>query len=149
LLYRAFARLICPQIESLSDVTKAYSPMSAAQINEADETVPPLAKVSSPSTVQLVVHLDTARPLSEPKWAKTGDVLEWLKSMFGRMFWVAGDAAEGWEKKIHVVDPDPVSLYIDGFALDSLFSSRRPFTPYWKVGRPTRHAGLPLNDNDS
>jgi hypothetical protein len=28
--------------------------------------------------------------------------------MFGRMFWVAGDAAEGWEKKIEVVDPDPV-----------------------------------------
>ena len=25
------------------------------------------------------------------------------------MFWVAGDAAGGWEKKIEVVDPDPVS----------------------------------------
>jgi 20S proteasome subunit alpha 6 len=43
----------------------------------------------------MVVHLDTARPLSEPKWAKSGDIQEWLKSMFGRMFWVAGDAAEG------------------------------------------------------
>jgi 20S proteasome subunit alpha 6 len=40
---------------------------------------------------------------------KSGDVQEWLKSMFGRMFWVAGDAADGWERKIEVVDPDPVS----------------------------------------
>ena len=61
-----------------------------------------------PLTITLHVYLDTARPLSEPKWAKSGDVQEWLKSMFGRMFWVAGDAAEGWEKKIQVVDPDPV-----------------------------------------
>ncbi len=64
-----------------------------------------------PSTVTLLLYLDTERPLSEPKWARTGDVQEWLRSMFGRMFWVAGDAAEGWEKKIHVVDPDPVSVH--------------------------------------
>lgn len=61
-----------------------------------------------PATVTLLLYLDTERPLSEPKWARTGDVQEWLRSMFGRMFWVAGDAAEGWEKKIQVVDPDPV-----------------------------------------
>jgi 20S proteasome subunit alpha 6 len=61
-----------------------------------------------PSSLTMLVHLDTVRPLSEPKWAKSGDIQEWLKSMFGRMFWVAGDAAEGWEKKIQVVDPDPV-----------------------------------------
>lgn len=66
-----------------------------------------------------MVHLDTERPLSEPKWVKSGDVQEWLKSMFGRMFWVAGDAADGWEKKIAVVDPDPVrSRYLDR-SLDS------------------------------
>jgi hypothetical protein len=29
------------------------------------------------------------------------------------MFWVSGDAADGWEKRIHVVDPDPV--YISKF----------------------------------
>jgi 20S proteasome subunit alpha 6 len=43
---------------------------------------------------------------------KSGDVQEWLKSMFGRMFWLARDAAGGWEKKIEVVDPDPVSFYL-------------------------------------
>ena len=58
----------------------------------------------------LLVHLDTERPLSEPKWVKSGDVQEWLKSMFGRMFWATGDTADGWEKKIAVVDPDPVSF---------------------------------------
>ena len=75
---------------------------------ECDPTLPPFSNVPIPSSLTMLVHLDTARPLSEPKWAKSGDIQEWLKSMFGRMFWVAGDAAEGWEKKIQVVDPDPV-----------------------------------------
>jgi len=59
----------------------------------------------------MVVYLDTERPLSEPKWAKSGDIQDWLKSMFGRSFWVAGEATEGWEKKIIVVDPDPVKPF--------------------------------------
>ena len=58
----------------------------------------------------LLVYLDRARPLSEPKWVKSGDVQEWLKSMFGRMFWFTRDAAGSWERKIEVVDPDPVSF---------------------------------------
>ena len=36
-----------------------------------------------------------------------------LKSMFGRVFWVAGEAAEGWEKKLEVVDPEPVRFEHD------------------------------------
>lgn len=100
-------------MEKLSDVTKSYLPLASPtdSTNESDPTVPPLWRLALPATLELVVYLDTARPLSEPKWAKTGDVQEWLKSMFGRMFWVAGDAAEGWEKKIVVVDPDPVSAF--------------------------------------
>ena len=59
----------------------------------------------------LTAYLDKEKPLSEPRWVKTGDVHDWLKSMFGRMFWVSGDAAaDGWEKKIEVMDADPVSL---------------------------------------
>jgi len=53
---------------------------------------------------------------------KSGDVQEWLKSMFGRMFWVAGDAADGWEKKIGVMDPDPAPTIwsvLDGWAVNS------------------------------
>jgi 20S proteasome subunit alpha 6 len=97
-------------VEGLSDVTKSYLPLPTdleASIRP-DITVPPFSEVPVPSAVKLFVYLDTVRPLSEPKWAKTGDVQDWLKSMFGRIFWVAGDAAEGWEKKIHVVDPDQV-----------------------------------------
>ena len=99
-------------MEGLSDVTKSYLPLltDPDTTTTLDTTVPPFSKVPVPSCLKLFVYLDTARPLSEPKWAKTGDVQDWLKSMFGRMFWVAGDAAEGWEKKIHVVDPDPVCL---------------------------------------
>lgn len=101
-------------MEGLSDVTKSYLPLpidSNASITP-DTTVPPFPRVHMPSALKLFVYLDTTRPLSEPKWAKTGDVQDWLKSMFGRMFWVAGDAAEGWEKKIQVVDPDPVWFII-------------------------------------
>ena len=71
--------------------------------------MPPLTKTTLPTQTVLTAYLDKDRPLSEPRWVKTGDVQDWLKSMFGRMFWAAGDAAEaGWEKKIEVVDPDPV-----------------------------------------
>ncbi|KAF8639978.1 hypothetical protein AX17_001224 [Amanita inopinata Kibby_2008] len=95
-------------MEGLSDVTKSYHSLhSIVETPESDSTLPPFVKATIPSSITLLVYLDTARPLSEPKWAKTGDIQDWLKSMFGRMFWVAGDAAEGWEKKIHVVDPDP------------------------------------------
>jgi 20S proteasome subunit alpha 6 len=97
----------------LSDATKSYTALPAlldSSTSNSDVTLPPFWKLALPSTVTLLLYLDTGRPLSEPKWAKTGDVQEWLRSMFGRMFWVAGEAAEGWEKKIHVVDPDPVRL---------------------------------------
>ena len=35
-----------------------------------------------------VGEVGRVRPLSERKWVKSGGVQEWLKSMFGRMFWV-------------------------------------------------------------
>lgn len=69
------------------------------------------------------MYLDRARPLSEPKWVKSGDVQEWLNSMFGRMFWIARDAAGGWEKKIEVVDPDPVSFYLCFHQLEEAWPS--------------------------
>jgi len=65
--------------------------------------------------------------------------------MFGRMFWVAGDAAEGWEKKIDVVDPDPVrflavSLTIWGSDLASLWNRQAPtiwtVLEGWSVNSP-------------
>ncbi|KAI0921931.1 hypothetical protein AcW1_004221 [Taiwanofungus camphoratus] len=94
-------------MEGYSEATSSYAPLDMLDNSSADSTVPAFSKVSLPSKMLLVGHLDRERPLSEPRWVKTGDVQEWLKSMFGRMFWVAGDAAGGWEKKIEVVDPDP------------------------------------------
>ncbi|KAI0314203.1 hypothetical protein OF83DRAFT_1174954 [Amylostereum chailletii] len=95
-------------VEALSDASKSYSPLDVfSPAAESDCSVPPFSKAEMPCDLTLIAHLDTERPLSEPKWVKSGDIQEWLKSMFGRMFWVAGDAAEGWEKKINVVDPDP------------------------------------------
>lgn len=109
--------------EVLSDATKSYTPLPALlDSSNPDATLPPFWKVTMPATVTLLLYLDTERPLSEPKWARTGDIQEWLRSMFGRMFWVAGDAAEGWEKKIHVADPDPpptIWTVLDGWATNS------------------------------
>ena len=108
-------------MEGLSEATKSYSPLCTPfdPPSDSDPSVPPFWKVTVPSTLHLIVYLDTVRPLSEPKWAKTGDIQDWLKSILGRMFWAAGDAAEGWEKKIQVVDPDPVCL-IFSFLLSKL-----------------------------
>jgi 20S proteasome subunit alpha 6 len=112
------------QMEGLSEVTKSYSPLSAPfdPPADSDPSVPPFWKISVPSTLHLTVYLDTVRPLSEPKWAKTGDIQDWLKSILGRMFWAAGDAAEGWEQKIQVVDPDPVCLksFSSSFGSDAI-----------------------------
>lgn len=100
-------------MEGISDATKSYTPLeSISKLAETDPTVPPFAKLTLPSTITLVAHLDLAHPLSEPRWVKTGDIPDWIRSMFGRMFGVANDVAEGWEKKITVDDPDPVCLSV-------------------------------------
>ncbi|KAJ6599369.1 hypothetical protein DFH09DRAFT_1271908 [Mycena vulgaris] len=115
-LFRREARA---EMETLSDVTKSYHPI----LSTADSTdFPPFSNVSTPLAITLLVYLDTARPLSEPKWVKTGDIPEWLKSLFGRMFWFAGDAAESWEKKIVVSDPDPpptLTTVLEGWSVAS------------------------------
>lgn len=72
---------------------------------------PPLSTVKLPSKLSLVIHLDIEKPSQEMKWVKTGDVHEWVRSTFGRIF---SDASEGWEKKIVVQDPDPVCRRLFG-----------------------------------
>lgn len=119
------------QVEGLSETTKSYLPLpTILEPCNADETIPSFSKVPLPCRVHLIVHLDTDRPLSEPKWVKSGDVQEWLKSMFGRMFWVAGEAADGWEKKIEVADPDPVCV---SSAILSLFRHFSQAPTIWTV----------------
>ncbi|KAJ7591369.1 hypothetical protein C8J56DRAFT_935335 [Mycena floridula] len=110
-------------VEGVSDVTKSYTPLQIISgIAETDPTVPPFAQVSLPTSILLTAYLDMSRPLSEPRWVRTGDTAEWLRSMFGRMFWTAGDASEGWEKRISVEDPDPpptIWTVLEGWAGNS------------------------------
>lgn len=110
-------------IEGLSDTTRSYLPLpTLGDAPNSDPSLPPFSKAAIPSQLMMAVYLDTERPLSEPKWVKSGDVQEWLKSMFGRMFWVAGDAADGWERRIEVVDPDPaptIWTVLEGWAANS------------------------------
>ncbi|OCH95855.1 hypothetical protein OBBRIDRAFT_883479 [Obba rivulosa] len=94
-------------MEAYSEATSSYIALEWSEALESDPTIPPFFRATLPSKMTLLARLDKERPLSEPRWVKTGDVQDWLRSMFGRMFWVAGDAADGWEKKIEVVDPDP------------------------------------------
>ncbi|KAI0829389.1 hypothetical protein BC628DRAFT_1408843 [Trametes gibbosa] len=94
-------------MEGCSEANTYVSLDISEQLESEDPTVPPFSKAKVPSQVSLILYLDKEKPLSEPRWVKTGDVQEWLRSMFGRMFWVAGDAADGWERRIDVADPDP------------------------------------------
>ncbi|TRM68411.1 hypothetical protein BD626DRAFT_481639 [Schizophyllum amplum] len=108
-------------VECLTEPETLYLTMQTiTDMAEKDQTIPPLARlVDLPTQLTLVAYMDTERPLSEAKWARTGDVQEWLKSMFGRMFWVAAGADNGWEKRIIVMDPDPLpTIYtvLDGWA---------------------------------
>ncbi|KAJ3006527.1 hypothetical protein NUW54_g3905 [Trametes sanguinea] len=97
-------------MEGCSEANTYVSLDFTEQLERDDSTIPPFSRAQVPSEVHLMLYLDKEKPLSEPRWVKTGDVQEWLRSMFGRMFWVAGDAADGWEKRIEVVDPDPVRV---------------------------------------
>jgi len=94
-------------VEVLSDAAKKYTPLQfSSEACESDPMFPSLLTAKFPSKLSLVVHLDTEKPIPEAKWVKTGDLHEWVRSTFGRIF---SGASEGWEKKIAVQDPDPVS----------------------------------------
>ena len=95
------------QVEVLSDAAKKYTPLQfSSEACESDPMFPSLLSAKFPSKLSLVIHLDTEKPIPEAKWVKTGDIHEWVRSTFGRIF---SGASEGWEKKIVVQDPDPVS----------------------------------------
>ena len=63
-----------------------------------------LHQSTQPQTVDLIAYLDRNKPLSEPKWVRTGDVEDLLHSVFSKN--IQGRAA--WANKVEVVDPDPV-----------------------------------------
>ncbi|KAK1227430.1 hypothetical protein PQX77_009577 [Marasmius sp. AFHP31] len=90
--------------------------------SSTDPVLPPFALATSP-TVTLVAYLDIGKPLSEPKWLKTGDIQDWLRSMLGKTPPSSVAAGNGWEKKITVMDPDPpptIWTLLDGWATNSV-----------------------------
>ena len=111
-----------------------------------DETLPPFWRLEPGAHVNLIAYLDKDRPLSEPKWVKTGDVQDWLKDMFGGRFWVAGEAV-GWEKKIEVRYPDPVRSLLSWFS--SVHHSRcfRPLP--FRMSCQDGHQTLPWESHQS
>lgn len=103
-----FASLLT-QVEALSEITSDYVPVT---VSTEDRTLPNFASLlqtrddtGSPPIVDLVAYLDRNKPLSEPKWVRTGDVEDLLLSVFAKN--MQGRAA--WASKVDVVDPDPVS----------------------------------------
>lgn len=66
--------------------------------------------------LELTAYLDMDRPLTEPKWVKSGQVEDWIKGG-AAVARAAAAAAKGsgepddasWRMKLKVVDPDTVS----------------------------------------
>lgn len=91
---------------------KTYVPLQLSpEVSDSDSLIPPFTKVLSPSKLTFFVYLDSDNPIPEEKWVKSGDLQEWLRTMFGPLFWTTGDS-DGWGKKIEVVDADPVRMNI-------------------------------------
>lgn len=88
----------------LSDITRDYVP---ATYTKDDPTLPNFASLLQtglPTEVDLVAYLDRVKPLSEPKWVRTGDVDEFLQNVFAKN----AQGRKSWLGKVEVADPDPV-----------------------------------------
>ncbi len=63
--------------------------------------------------VQLTAYLDRSKPLSEPKWVKTGQLDEWIQSISGTSSSAHARKSNPefsvWDGKLEVIDPDSVS----------------------------------------
>lgn len=99
------------QVDALDEGAQTYRALSPGT-SDSDLTIPPLAKYlatasSPPVKVKMVLYLDKEKPLSEPKWVKTGDIEDWLRSMFGQTK-TDSQAHASWSGKIAILDPDQV-----------------------------------------
>ncbi|KAF8324468.1 uncharacterized protein EI90DRAFT_3157376 [Cantharellus anzutake] len=91
------------------ETSKEYVPI-AYPAKSADPTLPDFSTLLqvAPTVVNLTAYLDRLKPLSEPKWVRTGDIEEWLSAVFDSRTKKGSDAREVWSGKIKVTDPDPV-----------------------------------------
>ncbi|EJT97720.1 hypothetical protein DACRYDRAFT_91571 [Dacryopinax primogenitus] len=96
----------------------------------ADATVPPLYTVlrpadEEPETILLQVFVDKDRPLSEPKWVKTGDVNDHIGPDRDDQ-----STVPSWKGKIEVIDPDKPKMQtletiLDGWAINSVIAQQK------------------------
>ncbi|KAG8963325.1 hypothetical protein FRC03_003155 [Tulasnella sp. 419] len=112
-------------VDAFDEASQTYVAVPYGSPGE-DATIPPFHKYQNmsadPIRVRLLLFLDKDKPLSEPKWVKTGDIEEWLKNIFGQVK-PDLDTRNSWNGKIHVVDPDPpptIYTVIDNWAQHSL-----------------------------
>ncbi|KAG9002902.1 hypothetical protein FRB90_011290 [Tulasnella sp. 427] len=101
---------VTPSDEPSQESTQAYKPVPHSS-HDADRTIPPFPKyltsgTNKPIRLRLLLYLDKEKPLSEPKWVKTGDIEDWLKTMFGPVK-TGPQTYASWSGKISIVDPDP------------------------------------------
>ncbi|KAG8926357.1 hypothetical protein FRC01_008960 [Tulasnella sp. 417] len=97
-------------IDALEESTQAYKPVPHSSYDN-DRTIPPFPKylasaAARPVKLRLLLYLDKDKPLSEPKWVKTGDIEDWLKTMFGPVK-TGPQTYASWSGKIAIADPDP------------------------------------------
>ncbi|KIM27496.1 hypothetical protein M408DRAFT_24437 [Serendipita vermifera MAFF 305830] len=103
----------------------------------SDAALPPLY---GGTNVTFHVFLDLEHPLSVPRWVKTGDVDDWLQTIFGAPLPGAKgvgvkqeDGSEsaltkGWEGKISVMDPDPAPTLqnvLETWATNSIIAQQK------------------------
>lgn len=103
--------LLLTQVEVFSESTKEYVPVTFPT-NINDPTLPDFTRLlqDGPTTVDLTAYLDRNKPLSEPKWVRTGDIEDWLTAVFISKPSSGPEGRGAWAGKIEVTDPDPVRL---------------------------------------
>ncbi|KAK7024245.1 Proteasome subunit alpha type-6 [Paramarasmius palmivorus] len=106
---------------SMEAPSNVYQPIAVDCEGSLEPIFPPFTRAFLQRYFTLVVYLSQERPLSEAKWTKSGDIREWLRSVFGRVQSTA-DIESSWEGKIIVVDPDPpptIKTVLENWALHS------------------------------
>lgn len=80
-----------------------------------DAALPPLQQIFPPAAAQATqpftvsLYLNKLKPLSEPKWCRTGLIDEWLEDTLG-VSQTVQEQSSGWRGKIEIMDPDTVRI---------------------------------------
>lgn len=120
-----FHRLVESLLQSQGELNNGSDALDGAEAT----------KLSNPDGLRLEItaYLDKDRPLTEPKWVKSGHLEDWIKpaglmvggSGAGRAGVRGGaagktddgdEAGSGWKDKLKVIDPDAVSRYCNNDA---------------------------------